>query len=1249
MPIHAAMDEFPPGTILLEDRNSPQSEFILSPTPTDDPDDPLNWSSLRKAVNFGLTCSYVLFTFVLIDINTLAYRAYIKELGLTYATFNQASGCSYAGLAVGCLVLIPCVHKYGRRPLYLVSATIQLACALWWANFHHAGELIAISLLSGLAGSISEAVVMITVVDLFFVHQHARMNGIFIFMQSLGATGGPIVAGYIIVSLGWRWMWWMIAILLGVNLLLVLCFFEESKYIPTRVGHSASSKHTQLVESMDKFVTTGETHHDASRVSVDAPRSGKSIRQRLAFITKTDVPILQHFYQPLIVLFAFPAVSFAAITYGSILAWFSANVSAGSYFLIVKPYNFNPSQIGLFHLGGFAGTVIATLTAPALNDWLIVWRARRNEGIFEPEMRLWMMFPAAVFNAAGLMIFGIGLGRGLHWAILAVGNGLFGFGFIVTADVALTYLTDSYPDILGDALIAVVFVRNGFAMIIRFAFTDWIAGMGIENTFILIGAIAFITAVLPALLMVYGKRARVKTTSKYRKFASRQQVQRLVEGMPDPATMSKSSITTTEKTFSSYNQEQGKAYADARPDYHPALYQFVLDQHTSTNGQLGTLLDVGSGPGNVARALGKHFAQAIGLDPSEGMVSTARSLGGTTSTSEPIRFELSTAEDLGTNLSPPIQDASVDLITAGNAAHWFDMPHFWSTAARVLKPGGSVALWTSGRTRIHPSVPNAAAIQDEMDRIEEEYLVPYFVPGNILTRNRYVDLPLPWSLETPIAVFDESASSRKDWEIENDFYTINPEVTLDFFEKITATGSPVVRWRQAHPELIDTERDVLKIFRRAIERLLHEAGVEKGKETVKGATHGCVLIVKKKIILHWASQYEATGRKFHQIILKPHPGINFIRSGTGVTTRCANPTFLHPLSIFHQSPQLGKNIYKDKIVMQSSIPQGQTLVYSTIDGHDVKLDYYLPRAASGRLPAVIYYHGGGMTAGWRRGFGFPTWLYDHCQEKGYVFIAADYRLCHPTTALDQIDDAKALFKFITGDCFQKSLPESIALDGNRIAVTGFSAGAFSARAACVYADPRPAVLMTAYGTSGDWLLDHWTVGRPATTIAKLVDLEQVPKLLADKSVVSEDAPAQGIFNRLALTVRWELDGTFLDGCLGRPGLGAELNKLPYEERAAAIPEDLKPAFLQLFVSADYPPAIFVHGTSDEVVPDQESVHHHEQLKKLGVKTELILVKDAGHGLADLNSGFPPKPAKGKEEAYHRAAKFIDEAFAAVNS
>ena len=58
--------------------------------------------------------------------------------------------------------------------------------------------------------------------------------------------------------------------------------------------------------------------------------------------------------------------------------------------------------------------------------------------------------------------------------------------------------------------------------------------------------------------------------------------------------------------------------------------------------------------------------------------------------------------------------------------------------------------------------------------------------------------------------------------------------------------SPVQRWREAHPDAVGTDRDFVKMQRIAIERLLHEAGVEKGKEVVKGSITGVLMIVKKR-------------------------------------------------------------------------------------------------------------------------------------------------------------------------------------------------------------------------------------------------------------------------------------------------------------------------------------------------------------------------------------------------------------------
>ncbi|CZS95671.1 related to trans-aconitate 3-methyltransferase [Rhynchosporium agropyri] len=310
-------------------------------------------------------------------------------------------------------------------------------------------------------------------------------------------------------------------------------------------------------------------------------------------------------------------------------------------------------------------------------------------------------------------------------------------------------------------------------------------------------------------------------------------------------------FASSEKTFTSYTKEQGKTYAQARPTYNPKLYELVLEHHNTTGGLFDTLLDVGCGPGITSRALAPLFAHVIGLDPSEGMIAEARSLSGKTATGESIRYEISTAEDLGWHLDQPVEDGSVDLITASTAAPWFDMAAFWPRAARVLKPGGTVAIWGSGQIGIHHSVPNSEALNAVLMDFEEEDLLPFFEPGNWLTRNLYVGLPLPWTLTTPVVEFDEESFLRMEWGTgerdSEEFFTGGAlTMNLDIMEKIIGTASPVQRWREANPETNGTEKDVVRRVRREIERLMGEVGVEKGKEIIKGSPKGVLLIVKKK-------------------------------------------------------------------------------------------------------------------------------------------------------------------------------------------------------------------------------------------------------------------------------------------------------------------------------------------------------------------------------------------------------------------
>lgn len=133
-----------------------------------------------------------------------------------------------------------------------------------------------------------------------------------------------------------------------------------------------------------------------------------------------------------------------------------------------------------------------------------------------------------------------------------------------------------------------------------------------------------------------------------------------------------------ENPWGRFSAKQAKEYANNRRSYSQKLYDTVLEFHKSTGGGFESLVDLGCGPGVAIRDLGRQFSTAVGLDPSQGMIDIARSLGGSAAAG-PIKFEPCSAEQLEPSLlrKMGISDGGVDLMIAANSAHYFDPEQFW--------------------------------------------------------------------------------------------------------------------------------------------------------------------------------------------------------------------------------------------------------------------------------------------------------------------------------------------------------------------------------------------------------------------------------------------------------------------------------------------------------------------------------------------------------------------------------------------
>ncbi|KUI65027.1 hypothetical protein VM1G_00988 [Cytospora mali] len=536
---------FPPGTVRLEKLKglnaAGETEIILQPRPTNDPNDPLNWPKWRKNLNFGLAVFYAVMAFAQINATTPTWGPMEDELGFDAVLMNNTYAIGCATLAMGSLMLIPFALKYGLRPIYILSSAAQMGIMIWAARTMTGGDWWGVNALQCWIGSLAETMVQMTVSDVFFIHERGLMNSIYIWAANFGSSLAPVAAGFVTASQGWRWVWWWLTIFFGLVLIAFIFGFEESKFdwtkaaisgvptlqTPSSIDSDSKEQPQEKTSNPEKQVQSALTtvQSPATSIQIDPSIPRSTYWQKLALTTTTPGPFMvfgRHAYQPFQILCTIPGVAYMSLVYAVLLAWSTVMSAALSTYMIVPPYNFNSTQIGLMSLAPFIGNTLGSLICGPLSDRLILRLAKRNNGIYEPEMRLWVFVPFIPFQVAGAFWFGYALQGGEHWVAIAFAFGICNFGTAPISSIALTYMADAYNEIIGDALVALTFSRNTLSTIFVFTMTPWIARVGISNVFNTIGAIGLAVLLFAFAFLWKGKQWRHQSARRYKHFAAKQ-------------------------------------------------------------------------------------------------------------------------------------------------------------------------------------------------------------------------------------------------------------------------------------------------------------------------------------------------------------------------------------------------------------------------------------------------------------------------------------------------------------------------------------------------------------------------------------------------------------------------------------------------------------------------------------------------------------------------------------------------------
>jgi len=250
------------------------------------------------------------------------------------------------------------------------------------------------------------------------------------------------------------------------------------------------------------------------------------------------------------------------------------------------------------------------------------------------------------------------------------------------------------------------------------------------------------------------------------------------------------------------------------------------------------------------------------------------------------------------------------------------------------------------------------------------------------------------------------------------------------------------------------------------------------------------------------------------------------------------------------------------------------LEYGHADGKPLLLDLYVPlKEVTGKLPLVVWVHGGGWSAGSRRN---PPAL--PLLKHGFAVASVEYRLSQEAKFPAQIEDCKAALRWLRANA------DMYHLDPDHVGVWGSSAGGH---------------LVAMLGATGG-----------------VTELDGANKDNADQSSkVQAVCDWFGPTDFLLMDTQFAGKGQFLHSAPESPEshlIGGPITQNPAKV-AAASPMTYINAKAAKGEGKDLPPFLIMHGDKDPLVPYAQSEILRDALQKAGADVTLQIIPGAGHG------------------------------------
>ncbi|KAI9848337.1 MAG: hypothetical protein M1838_000553 [Thelocarpon superellum] len=271
--------------------------IILDPQPDESLNDPLNWPALKRDVALLSLGFYCMVGGGMTPILAAGFTDVAQTYGVSIPQVARTTGLYMLGLGLGSVISSPTAILYGKRPVYLVGIACFCVSAVWCAASPSYISLVLARIVQGIAVSPCESLPSATIAEIFFLHERAYRVGVYTLLLLGGKNLIPLVSAAIIEGLGWRWVFWIVAMVVALCFVLLFLFVPETFWDRTpRPKHrhsgaggartlSAIFGHSPLTPPpTNQKHETSSAHDDVGKVidnySLDDPAPGSLAHRR---------------------------------------------------------------------------------------------------------------------------------------------------------------------------------------------------------------------------------------------------------------------------------------------------------------------------------------------------------------------------------------------------------------------------------------------------------------------------------------------------------------------------------------------------------------------------------------------------------------------------------------------------------------------------------------------------------------------------------------------------------------------------------------------------------------------------------------------------------------------------------------------------------------------------------------------------------------------------------------------------------